>query len=94
MLDIESGVSGDQTPLLGQRGKLSKRDDHDSLYVWAEKWGLFATDPTWHGGAPSAASPHNFRGSFREVSFGAGDARPQSRTPCAIFLKVNNRPLE
>jgi hypothetical protein len=34
MLDIESGVSGDQTPLLGQRGKLSER------YMTVYRYGL------------------------------------------------------
>ena len=39
MLDIESGVSGDQTPLLGQRGKLSERDDM-TVYRYGLKSGV------------------------------------------------------
>jgi hypothetical protein len=55
MLDIESGVSGEQTPLLGQRGKLSERDDM-TVYRYGLKSGV-CSPLTPLGTGRSAASP-------------------------------------
>jgi hypothetical protein len=54
MLDIESGVSGEQTPLLGQRGKLSERDDM-TVYRYGLKSGVCS--PLTPLGTGSVCSP-------------------------------------
>jgi hypothetical protein len=89
MLGIESGVSGEQTPLLGQRGKLSERDDM-TVYRYGLKSGVCSSlTPLGTGRSVGSLAyldrtlrATTFAGPSRRSALGGSGPTPKSHPMC------------